>query len=168
MSNKDNYYVDNKEIHQLFVAHKKKVEAALEAGEEMPRACDGIGQFFIDISKGVCSRANFVNYPFKEDMILDGIENCVMALNNYDPDKFDRPYAYFTKVVWWSNLRKIEREHKQLYVKFKSLQNAVLENTLVEGEDENFQYDDVTLDNDKMTPIINKFEKKKSPKKKGK
>jgi len=166
MSKEANHYVDKREFHLLLVEHKRKVEAALAKGEETPRPCDGIGDAFIKIANGLARKANFVNYPFREDMIGDAIENCAMAVNNYDPDRFNNPYGYFTKVCWWSNLRKIEREHKQLYVKFKSMEQAILSESLVEGDDENFQYDAVLLDNEKMKPIIEKFDKKikKKPK----
>jgi hypothetical protein len=166
--NEDNYYIDKREFHLLLVEHKKKVTAALKRGEEPPQPCDGIGESFIKIANGLASKSNFANYIFREDMVGDAIENCSMAVNKYDPDRFNNPYGYFTKVCWWSNLRKIEREHKQLYIKFKSMERAILGTALVEGDDENFQYDDVLLDNEKMNHIIEKFDNKSKKKPKAK
>ena len=82
---------------------------------------------------------------------------------SFDPDKSKNPFAYFTQIIWYAFLRRIEKEKKQTYVKYKSLENLVIDNSLLEDEDTTYANFDIT--NEKMKPIIDKFEKK-APKKK--
>lgn len=72
------------------------------------------------ISEGLSHKPNFINYPHREDMIGDGIENCLMYFENFDPQKSKNPFAYFTQIIYFAFLRRIQKEKKQLYVKYKS------------------------------------------------
>ncbi len=68
-------------------------------------------------------RPNFINYAFKDDMISDGIENCLHYIHNFNPEKSTNPFAYFTQIIYYAFIRRIQKEKKQLYIKFKSMQN---------------------------------------------
>ena len=72
------------------------------------------------IAEGLSHKPNFINYPHREEMIGDGIENCLMYFNNFDPEKSKNPFSYFTQIIYFAFLRRIAKEHKQLYVKYKS------------------------------------------------
>ena len=76
-------------------------------------------------------KSNFINYGFREDMISDGIENCIQYIHNFDPDKSKNPFAYFTQIIYYAFLRRIQKEKKSLYVKYKSLENSQIMDDLM-------------------------------------
>ena len=76
-------------------------------------------------------KSNFINYGFREDMISDGIENCIQYIHNFDPDKSKNPFAYFTQIIYYAFLRRIQKEKKSLYVKYKSLENSQIMDDLI-------------------------------------
>ena len=94
---------------------------------------DYIGQCFLDIANGLSNRPNFINYTFKEDMVFDGVENCIRYCHNFDPDKSKNPFSYFTQIVYYAFLRRIEKEKKQSYIKFKMTEMTRVEE-LVDSE----------------------------------
>jgi hypothetical protein len=98
-------------------------------------------------------------------MISDALENCVVAVHSFNPEKSKNPFAYFTQISWYAFLRRIEKEKKQTYVKYKSLENLVISSDLLEEEGGN-GYSNFDITNEKMKPIIDKFEKKNKPKEK--
>ena len=118
-----NHYIDNKLFFQEMVDWKKKVNEAQEQGDPVPPVSDYIGMCFYEIAQNLAKKPNFVNYPFKEDMIGDGIENCLMYCSNFDPDKSNNPFSYFTQIIYYAFLRKIAKEKKQNYIKYKYLKS---------------------------------------------
>ncbi len=72
-------------------------------------------------------------------MICDGIENCVQYIHNFDPEKSKNPFAYFTQIIQYAFLRRIQKEKKQLEIKTK-----IIERT---GYDEVMMVDDSLLSN---------------------
>ena len=118
-----NHYIDNKLFFQEMVNWKKKVNEAQEQGDSVPPVSDYIGMCFYEIAQNLAKKPNFVNYPFKEDMIGDGIENCLMYCSNFDPDKSNNPFSYFTQIIYYAFLRKIAKEKKQNYIKYKYLKS---------------------------------------------
>lgn len=118
-----NHYIDNKLFFQEMVNWKKKVNEAQEQGDPIPPVSDYIGMCFYEIAQNLAKKPNFVNYPFKEDMIGDGIENCLMYCSNFDPDKSNNPFSYFTQIIYYAFLRKIAKEKKQNYIKYKYLKS---------------------------------------------
>lgn len=118
-----NHYIDNKKFFQEMVEWKKKVNEAHEQGDPTPPVSDYIGLCFYEIAQNLAKKPNFVNYPFKEDMIGDGIENCLMYCSNFDPEKSNNPFSYFTQIIYYAFLRKIAKEKKQNYIKYKYLKS---------------------------------------------
>ena len=92
-------------------------------------------------------------------MISDGIENCVSYIHNFDPQKSNNPFAYFTQIIYYAFLRRIQKEKKQLYIKHKSLEQSVLFNTLVEGDDMGIG-NNVEIGSDYMNDFVKNFEAK--------
>jgi hypothetical protein len=127
------HYVNNKEFLAALIAYKEIVEIAAIRGEPKPRITNYLGECFLKIATHLSFKPNFVNYMFKDDMICDGIENCVQYIGNFDPNKSSNPFAYFTQIIHYAFLRRIQREKRQLEIK-----NKILEKT---GFDEVF-FDD--------------------------
>ena len=126
MANK--HYIDNKKFYSEMV----KIKEQSQVGEKC-EINDYIGQCFLDIANGLSNRPNFINYTFKEDMVFDGVENCIRYCHNFDPDKSKNPFSYFTQIVYYAFLRRIEKEKKQSYIKFKMTEMTRVEE-LVDSE----------------------------------
>ena len=130
------HYVNNKEFLAALIKHREDIEIAEIQGKEKPRIPRYIGECFLKIATHLSFKPNFVNYMFKEDMISDGIENCVLYIHNFNPEKSQNPFAYFTQIIHYAFLRRIQKEKKQLEIK-----NKILEKT---GYEQVFERD--TLD----------------------
>ena len=118
------HYVNNKEFLYAIVAYKKSIKDAEEAGEPKPRITNYLGECFLKIATHLSYKPNFVNYMFKDDMICDGIENCVQYINNFNPEKSTNPFAYFTQIIHYAFLRRIQKEKKQLDIKNKIIEKT--------------------------------------------
>ena len=130
------HYVNNKEFLAALIKHREDIEIAEIQGKEKPRIPRYIGECFLKIATHLSFKPNYVNYMFKEDMISDGIENCVQYIHNFNPEKSQNPFAYFTQIIHYAFLRRIQKEKKQLEIK-----NKILEKT---GYEQVFERD--TLD----------------------
>ena len=131
------HYVNNKEFLAALIKYREDKEIAEIQGKPKPPIPRYIGECFLKIANHLSFKPNFVNYMFKEDMISDGIENCVQYIHNFNPEKSQNPFAYFTQIIHYAFLRRIQKEKKQLEIK-----NKILERT---GFDEVF-CDDNTID----------------------
>ena len=118
------HYVNNKEFLEALVVFKAQCLAAKEAGEQRPQISNYIGECFLKIATHLSYKPNFVNYMFREDMICDGIENCVQYIENFNPEKSKTPYAYFTQIIYYAFLRRIQKEKRQLEIKNKILDKS--------------------------------------------
>ena len=96
------HYVNNKQFLEAISAWKEKVKEAESAGEEIPPVTDYIGECFLKIAQHLSYRPNFINYTFKEEMIGDGIENCLQYVNNFNPEKSKNPFSYFTQIIYYA------------------------------------------------------------------
>ena len=119
---KKEHYVNNKEFLAAMVEYKKLCIEAEDAGEEKPPVTNYIGECFLKIANHLSYRPNFINYTFRDDMISDGIENCLQYLDNFNPDKSNNPFAYFTQIIYYAFIRRIQREKKQTHVKNKLIE----------------------------------------------
>ena len=131
------YYVNNKEFLAAITEYRYKVQKAKELGKPRPRVTNYLGECFLKIATHLSYKPNFVNYMFREDMICDGIENCVQYIHNFNPEKSTNPFAYFTQIIHYAFLRRIQKEKKQLDIKTK-----IIERT---GFDEVMMVDDSLL-----------------------
>ena len=116
------HYVNNKEFLEALVVFKAKCTAAKEAGEPRPQISNYIGECFLKIATHLSYRPNFINYMFKEDMVSDGVENCVQYIDNFDPTKSKNPFAYFTQIVYFAFLRRIAKEKRQMDIRDKLIE----------------------------------------------
>ena len=120
---KSEHYVNNKDFYQALVEYNKKVNEAKEKGLPKPRITNYLGDCFLRIANHLAYKPNFVNYMFKDDMICDGIENCVQYIHNFDIERTN-PFAYFTQIVYYAFLRRIAKEKKQLEIKSKIIERC--------------------------------------------
>ena len=124
------HYVNNKEFLAAIVEYKEKVALAEERGEAKPRITNYLGECFLKIAPHLSFKPNFVNYMFKDDMVCDGIENCVQYINNFNPEKSKNPFAYFTQIIHYAFLRRIQKEKKQLEIKTKIIEKTGFEEVM--------------------------------------
>ena len=118
------HYVNNKEFLAALIKYREDKEIALLQDKPKPVIPRYIGECFLKIANHLSFKPNFVNYMFKEDMISDGIENCVQYIHNFDPEKSKNPFAYFTQIIHYAFLRRIQREKRQLEIKNKILEKS--------------------------------------------
>lgn len=134
---KSEHYVNNRELLEALIVYRAKVANAKENNLPKPRITNYLGECFLKIATHLSYKPNFVNYMFREDMISDGIENCVQYIHNFNPEKSQNPFAYFTQIIHYAFLRRIQKEKKQLEIK-----NKIIERT---GFDEVMTVDDSLL-----------------------
>ena len=118
------HYVNNKEFLAALIAYRESREIAEAKGLPRPVIPRYIGECFLKIATHLSFKPNFVNYMFKDDMVSDGIENCVQYIHNFNPEKSQNPFAYFTQIIHYAFLRRIQREKRQLDIKNKILEKS--------------------------------------------
>ena len=123
-------YVNNKEFLDALMVYRQQVAVAIESDKTKPRIPNYIGECFLKIATHLSYKPNFVNYMFREDMISDGIENCVQYIDRFNPEKSTNPFAYFTQIIYFAFLRRIQREKKQLEIKTKILERSGFDEVL--------------------------------------
>ena len=135
------HYVDNKKFLQAMIEYRDKCNKAEEKGRKKPEVTNYIGECFLKIANHLSYRPNFINYTYRDDMISDGIENCLQYMSNFNPDKSNNPFAYFTQIIYYAFIRRIQKEKKQMQVKSKLIQNAGVENMMdqLAGDDQVYQ-----------------------------
>ena len=135
------HYVDNKKFLEAMIEHRDKCEKAEKRGRKKPEVTNYIGECFLKIANHLSYRPNFINYTFRDDMISDGIENCLQYMNNFNPDKSKNPFAYFTQIIYYAFIRRIQKEKKQIQIKSKLIANAGVENMMdqLKGDDQQYQ-----------------------------
>ena len=121
---KSEHYVNNKELLEALIVYREKVAIAKEKDLPKPRITNYLGSCFLKIATHLSYKPNFVNYMFRDDMISDGIENCVQYIHNFDPEKSKNPFAYFTQIIHYAFLRRIQKEKKQLDIKNKIIEKT--------------------------------------------
>ena len=128
-----NHYVDNKKLLVEMTKYKESVESAKASDTERPRVPNYIGECIMKIAQHLSYKPNFINYTYKEEMISDGIENCLLYIDNFNPEKSKNPCAYFTQIIYYAFIRRIQKEKKQTYVKYKALENQELIDEIMQG-----------------------------------
>ena len=171
-------YVNNKEFYKAMSEWKVLVKEAENMDEGRPPITEYIGDCFLKIAEHLSFRPNFMNYPYREEMIGDGIENCLLYAHNFDPEKSKNPFSYFTQIIYYAFLRRIEKEKKQAYIKYKCIREYDKEGILSDYYRENYfenkkddkEDEEVVLDYFNLTENdVKKFtpKKKKNAKKRG-
>lgn len=159
---KSNHYVNNADFLAAIREYRTKVEAAKEAGAEKPQVSNYIGECILKIATHLSYKPNFINYSYREEMISDGIENCLTYVDNFDPAKSSNPFAYFTQIIYFAFLRRIQKEKKQTLIKGKLIMDMPFEAFELQDHDDgsyassylefvqsNRVYDDIIASDDK-------------------
>ena len=132
------HYVNNADFSAAVVEYVKEVRKAKAKNEQLPIVTDYIASCFLKIAEGLSHKSNFIRYTYREEMVMDAVENCLKAIENYNLETATRTgkpnaFAYFTQITWYAFLRRIAKEKKQQDIKLKYLTSSGLE-TFVEVE----------------------------------
>jgi hypothetical protein len=131
------HYVNNADFSQAVVDYVSTVNEAKETKIEIPKVPDYVAQCFLRIAEGLSHKANFIRYTYREEMVMDAVENCLKAINNYDIEAATRTgkpnaFAYFTQITWYAFLRRIAKEKKQQEIKIKFIANSGVEDYMID------------------------------------
>ena len=130
------HYVDNAKFLEEIKKWNEKRKEAEEQGEPPPQVTNYIGECFLKIANGLSYKPNFINYTYKQEMISDGIENCLQYIHNINPEKSKNPFAYFTQIIYYAFIRRIQKEKKQTHIKNKMIENQeYIDFVTLEGDD---------------------------------
>lgn len=136
------HYVDNKKFGEAIVDYVTKVSAAKQSEQTIPVVPNYIADCFLKIAEGLSHKVNFIRYTYREEMVMDAVENCLRAINNYNPNATTRTgtpnaFAYFTQICYFAFLRRIEKEKKQQDIKFKFIEQSGIEEFIanIQGDD---------------------------------
>jgi len=163
------HYVNNKEFLAEMVKYKEKCASAEKRGRRQPPITNYMGECFLKIANHLSYRPNFINYTFKDDMISDGIENCLQYVTNFNPDKSNNPFAYFTQIIYYAFIRRIQKEKKQAEIKQKLLSRVdIQEYETIDGDDLTYHNSYIDYMQKNMTEEKPKKEKKIKKKTKSK
>ena len=134
------HYVNNATFSQAVVDYVSHVEKCKKEKESLPKVPDYIAQCFLRIAEGLSHKANFIRYTYREEMVMDAVENCLKAISNYNLEAATRTgkpnaFAYFTQITWFACLRRITKEKKQQDIKLKYLTKSGIENFIDIGDE---------------------------------
>ena len=145
MAKKRNY-VNNPDLLQALIDYRTNVAEAEDSGENPPRVPDYIGSCIMLIATRLATKPNFSGYSYKDEMISDGIENCLQYCGNFNPEKSNNPFAYFTQIIYYAFIRRIQKEKKQQEVKQKMIANYGIEQMMDSLDGDDTQYQSQMLD----------------------
>lgn len=139
MKRKPQHYVNNKEFSRAVVEYVEKVNESQSAGDEIPIVPDYIAQCFLKIAEGLSHKPNFIRYTYREEMVMDAVENCLKAITNYNIDTATRTgnpnaFAYFTQISYYAFLRRLAKEKKQQDIRIKYIDSVGIEELMGESE----------------------------------
>jgi len=160
------HYVDNKRFFDEIVAYRERLHQARAAGLEDPRIPNYVGECIWKIAEKLSTKPCFMNYSYREEMVSDGIENCILYFKDYDPSIGQNPFAYFTQVIYYAFLRRIGKEEKNRYAMYKHFQENIINQTdmnLLRDSDDNHLLPAQMYDN--INDFMSRFEKKEEAKK---
>lgn len=140
------HYVSNADFLAAIKEYRLLVLEAKEKGLEKPKITNYLGECILKIANHLSYKPNFINYSYRDDMVLDGIENCIQYIDNFDPDKSNNPFSYFTQIIWYAFLRRIAKEKKQTYIKGKLIQEIPFDAFELQEHDEDGQFTNSYLD----------------------
>jgi len=162
------HYVDNKKFLAAMSEWKEKCKDAEEEGEIFPPLTNYIGECFLKIATHLSYRPNFINYSYRDEMISDGIQNCLQYAHNFDPVKSQNPFAYFTQIIYYAFLRRINSEKKQVHIRNKSIEKRTYDPYVtMDGDTTYYAIDQTMIDNLLPDEDVYKPKKKETTKVKG-
>jgi len=139
-------YVNNKDLFEALIVYLDKCKEVDEHNnrlndpdsdfiKDMPEVPKYIGECIFEIATRLARRANFSGYTYRDDMVMDGVENCIQYIRNFNPEKTKNPFAYFTQIIWYAFIRRIQKEKKQMYIRYKSSHNMVADGGTYESDE---------------------------------
>ena len=146
------HYVNNKEFLQAIVERKQALKEAEESDLPKPQVSNYLGECILKIANHLSYRPNFINYTYREEMISDGIENCLQYIDKFNPEKSTNPFAYFTQIIYYAFVRRIQKEKKQQAIKEKLLKESNIESRIVLQ-----QHDDDAKYQQQFSEMIDKY-----------
>lgn len=160
------HYVDNQKFFAEIVAYRKRLQEARDAGLEDPRIPNYIGECIWKIAEKLSTKPCFMNYSYREEMVSDGIENCILYFKDYNPEIGQNPFAYFTQIIYYAFLRRINKEEKNRYAMYKNFQETIIHSSdigLLTDDNDNHLLPVQMYDN--INDFMSRFEKKEEAKK---
>ena len=130
MTDKKKHYVDNDKFFLEIKKWKQRVIDAREVDDPDPPSTEYMGECFLKISENLAWRPNFINYTFRDDLVSDGIENCLLYAHNFNPEKSKNPFSYFTQIIHHAYIRRITKEKKQMHIKYRIIEEQQLKEQL--------------------------------------
>ena len=166
---KTKHYINNADFLAALVEYQKSCDIAKKEKKEDPPIPNYLGECFLKIAEHLSRKPNFISYSFRDEMIADGIENCLMYFRNFDPVKSNNPFAYFTQIIYYAFLRRIQKEKKQLYVKYKATEQIGILDEFemfedADGHQNNFNCMITSLSSYKLSKKTNARKKKANQK----
>lgn len=147
-------YINNKTLYTAMIDYRNKLEESIKNGEDKPIIPNYIAQSILLICNNLAVKPNFSGYSYKQDMISDAIVDCVAAVDKFNPDKTNNPFAYFTQIAWNAFLRRLDKEKKQTYIKHKNFENSFLMNEWSESDNSQLKSNEFSAE------IIKSYENK--------
>jgi hypothetical protein len=166
MTNKNKHYVDNERFFGEMKKWKQKVLDNREMDDPDPPSTEFMGECFLRISEHLVMRPNFINYTFRDDLISDGVENCLLYAHNFNPEKSKNPFAYFTQIIFQSYVRRIVKERKLMHIKYLFVERSGILDELNPNSEDNKKITKVWVDylRSHEKYATNPDKKKKKPK----
>jgi hypothetical protein len=167
MTKKTTHYINNDDFLKALIEYKTLCEECKSLNKPEPAIPNYIGECFLKIADNLSRLHKFVSYSFKDEMISDGVENCLMYFRNFDPNKSKNPFAYFTQIIYYAFIRRITKEKKQMYIKYKATEQFGIfdEQEMFEDSDGNMKQFELY---DNISEFIQNYEESKDKKKKSK
>lgn len=120
-------YINNKTLYGSMIHYKNELKESRESRNILePQVPKYIGESILLICNNLAKKPNFSGYTYKTDMIADAIVDCIAAVDNFDPERTNNPFAYFTQIAWNAFIRRIQKEKKQTYIKHKNFENSFM------------------------------------------
>jgi DNA-directed RNA polymerase specialized sigma24 family protein len=151
-------YVDNALFYKELKKYRTVCLRAKELDHAKPRMSEYLGDCFLRIASRISTKPNFKNYTFRDDMISDGIENCLVYVHNFNPDKSTNPFGYFTTVIHYAFIRRIQREKKHTYIKYKLMEKAIIDGDTAVDAGTNMAPDATLLNFENVQEFITRFD----------
>ena len=154
------HYVNNQDFLKALTDYRRDCILAKRRKQPAPPIPEFVGECFLQIATHLSYKPNFVNYTFREDMISDGIENCLVYIHNFNPKKSKNPFGYFTSFIFYAFVRRIQRERKHTYLRYKQIEQAVIEGDTQTTHAGGGQYhvDSAMLSFDNVQEFIQRFD----------
>lgn len=135
------HYVNNRDFSNAVVEYVRSVKEAEANGTEIPKVTDYVATSFMKIAEGLSHKSNFIRYTYRDEMVMDAIENCLKAIHNYNIEAATRSgnpnaFAYFTQICWYAFLRRIAKEKKQQDIKMKYISQSPFDDFALADADE--------------------------------